>query len=529
MAAAVLTVRQINSQAFRALHLKPPNYYRVLRWARYDSAMPLTRREFLLASLTASALPAQASCPHILFAIDDDWGWPHAGVYGVDWVKTPAFDRVAREGALFTNCFTSNPKCSPCRASILTGRNTWQLGEAINHFGVFPATWPVYPDLLEAAGYHVGYTGKGWGPGDHVAGGFKRNPAGPEYNKRTLEAPFRAMSSRDYAGNFDDFLDARKAGQPFSFWFGTHEPHRAYEDGAGEKTKKDPRAVDVPKFYPDNETIRRDLTDYAVEVEWFDTQLGKILKKLEEIGELDNTLVLVTSDHGMPFPRVKGQIYEYGFHLPLAVRWGGMKAGRKVDDFINVRDFAPTFLEAAGVEIPDSITGESFVDVRKSDDSGQVDSSRNRMLVGKERHDLGRPNDEGYPVRAIRTPEWLYIRNYEPDRWPAGNPETGYRNCDGSPTKSAILGRFDQYYRMSFGKRPPEELYRVSEDPECVNDLANDQQYWPIKSKLRDEMERALKAEGDPRALGRAEVFDTYRYTGRRTHSYEAWEANHKP
>ena len=151
------------------------------------------------------------------------------------------------------------------------------------------------------------------------------------------------------------------------------------------------------------------------------------------------------------------------------------------------------------------------------------------MLVGKERHDLGRPNDEGYPVRAIRTPEWLYIRNYEPDRWPAGNPETGYRNCDGSPTKSAILGRFDKYYRMSFGKRPPEELYRVADDPECVSDLANDQQYWPVKSRLRDEMERALKAEGDPRALGGAHVFDTYRYTGGRTHSFEAWEENHKP
>ena len=196
--------------------------------------------------------------------------------------------------------------------------------------------------------------------------------------------------------NFDHFLESR-GDRPFCFWFGTHEPHRAYEDGAGERSDKRYEDVDVPKFYPDNETIRRDLADYAVESEWFDTHLGRILEKLERIGELDNTLVLVTSDHGMPFPRVKGQIYEYGFHLPLAMRWGGMQGGRKIDDFINVRDFAPTFLELAGIDIPDSMTGKSFADVLRSGDSDLVDKTRNRMLIGKERHDLGRPNDWGLP------------------------------------------------------------------------------------------------------------------------------------
>jgi N-sulfoglucosamine sulfohydrolase len=270
------------------------------------------------------------------------------------------------------------------------------------------------------------------------------------------------------------------------------------------------------------------MSDYSVEVEYFDSHVGRALKKLEELGELDNTLVVMTSDHGMPFPRVKGQIYEYGFHLPLAVRWGGMQGGRKVDDFINVRDFMPTFLELAGVEIPDTVTGKSFLDVLKSNKSGTVDVSRNRMLIGKERHDLGRPNDAGYPVRAIRTEDFLYIRNYEPDAWPAGNPETGYRNVDDSPAKSQILRSYDEWYRLSFGKRPAEELYHVTEDPACVKNLADTPELFQRKVAMREQMQKMLEAEGDPRALGRPEVFETYRYTGRRAHSWESWMENQK-
>ncbi len=494
--------------------------------------MKLTRRQILLSSLAASAasLQAQRRRPNVLFCIADDWGWPHAGAYGAgDWIRTPAFDRIAREGVLFGNAFTSNPKCSPCRASILTGRNTWQLEEATNHFGVFPHKWAVFPEVLEEAGYHVGYTGKGWGPGDYEAGGFDRNPAGPQYSSIRTEPKYRYIGSIDYAANFEDFLSKRPDGAPFSFWLGGQEPHRAYQDGAGELEGKDWREVEVPDFYPsDDEVIKRDMSDYSVEVEHFDSHVGRALAKLEEIGELDNTLVVMTSDHGMPFPRVKGQIYEYGFHLPMAVRWGGMEGGRKVEDFINVRDLMPTFLELAGAEIPDTVTGKSFLDVLRSNKAGQVDMTRNRMLVGKERHDLGRPNDAGYPVRALRTEEFLYVRNFEPDTWPAGNPETDYRNVDDSPTKSRVLRSFDEYYRMSFGKRPAEELYHISEDPACVNNLAGKPEFFQIKTAMREEMMQTLVEEGDPRASGNEEVFETYRYTGRRSHSYDAWLENQK-
>jgi arylsulfatase A-like enzyme len=480
-----------------------------------------------LAPSGAEAAADDGKQPNILFVISDDWGHGHAGAYGCRWIKTPAFDRVAREGILFNNMFTNNPKCSPCRASLLTGRSTWQLEEAMCHNGIFPAKWPVYPDLLEKAGYKVGFTGKGWGPGDFAAGGFTRNPAGPAYQQYTTRPALEGVGRTDYARNFAAFLDERKPGQPFCFWVGGHEPHRAYEEGSGRRAGRNPAEVTVPAYLPDTNVVRNDLLDYALEVEYFDSHLGRILDHLEKAGVLDDTVIVVTSDHGMPFPRVKGQIYEHGFHIPLAVRWGrGVKPGRFVDDFINVRDVAPTFLALAGIEIPGSMSGRSFLDVLRSEKSGRVDPTRDRMVIGKERHDLGRPNDWGYPVRAIRTPEYLYVHNYHPERWPAGNPETSYPNCDNSPTKTAVTFSFDKYYRLCFGLRPAEELYRVTDDPDCVKNLAADPALQSLKQQLRDELEASLRKDGDPRALGKGEVFDTYKYVGGRGHSYDEWLKN---
>jgi arylsulfatase A-like enzyme len=498
----------------------------------------INRRRFLKAAAGATAATAglaqtpAGKRPNILFFIADDWGHQHAGAYGCDWVKTPNFDRVAREGVLFTNCFTSNPKCSPCRASILTGRNTWQLKEAINHASIFPNDFAVFPDLLTKAGYFGGLTGKGWGPGDYKSTGWPHNPAGKEFQSRTLKPPYKGISNRDYAGNFEDFLSQRpNKDTPFCFWMGPQEPHRFYEQGSGERSGRNPATVTVPKYFPDNKAVRGDLLDYALEVEWVDQHLGKALALLEKSGELDNTLIIVTSDHGMPFPRVKGQIYEDGFHIPLAVRWGSqIKGGRVVEDFINARDFAPTMLQAAGVAPAPTITGKSFLDVLKSGKAGIVDASRNTMIVAKERHDIGRPNDWGYPVRAIRTREFFYVRNYHPERWPAGDPETGYRNVDASPTKDFILSGFDDYYRMAFGKRPPEELYDIRKDPECINNLATKPEFALTKRKMRENMEEFLRGEGDPRMLGRADFFDTIEYHGGgKKHGYSEWLKHKDP
>ncbi|MDZ4289963.1 MAG: sulfatase, partial [Prosthecobacter sp.] len=487
---------------------------------------------FCLLSLLvpAKADAAAPARPNILFIIFDDLGWQHTGAYGCTWVKTPNLDRIAREGVLFKNAFTSNPKCSPCRATILTGRNTWQLEEAACHHGNFPSKFAVYPDLLEQSGYSVGLTGKGWGPGDFKIAGFKRNPAGPSFDEFKCAPPAAAIGRIDYGKNFGAFLQQRAKDRPFCFWLGFQEPHRGYELNSGVRLGKKLEDVTVPAYLPDNAIVRGDLADYAIEVEWADSHIGKALEQLEANGELDNTLIIVTSDHGMPFPYVKGQIFDDGFHLPLVMRWGkGIKPGRVVEDFINMRDLAPTYLELAGLKSHNQMSGKSLVKILASEKSGWVEKDRDFMLVGKERHDIGRPNDWGYPVRAIRTNDFLYIRNYFPDRWPACNPETDFGNCDPGPTKEVIKALGGYYYDLCFGKRPADMLFRLKDDPQCVRNLANDPAFSQTMDELRYHMLTVLKEEQDPRALGNGAIFDNYKYSGSRAKGYETWLQAQEP
>ncbi|MEA3212587.1 MAG: N-sulfoglucosamine sulfohydrolase [Chthoniobacter sp.] len=478
-----------------------------------------------------AALPASATAaerPNILFAIADDWG-KHAGAYGTPWVKTPAFDRVAREGLLFNNAYTPNAKCAPSRACILTGRNSWQLKEAANHLCYFPPEFKGWAEALAEHGWFVGHTQKGWGPG--VANDTQGQPrlmTGRAFNARKAAPPTSGISNNDYAGNFEEFLAAAPADQPWAFWYGCVEPHRGYEFGSGlAKGGKQLTDIDrVPGYWPDNETTRTDLLDYAFEVEHFDRHLGRMLETLEKRGLLANTLVIVTSDHGMPFPRVKGNAYEFANHVPLAARWpaGIAKPGRAVDDFVSFIDLAPTFIELAGLSWAQSglaeSSGHSLTDIFRSEKSGLVNPARDHVLIGKERTDIGRPHDAGYPIRAIVKGGWLYLQNFEPARWPAGNPETGYLDCDGGATKSFILdahraNHADPHWALCFGLRPGEELYDLSKDPDCLHNLALGPQTSSEQSALREQMLGELRQQGDPRMSGQGEVFDRYEHSNK--------------
>jgi len=464
--------------------------------------------------------------PNILFAISDDQSFPHAGAYGTDWIKTPAFDRVAEQGILFNRAYVPNPKCAPSRAIILTGRNSWQLEEAANHWPYFPKKFKVFPEVLVEQGYFVGATGKKWAPGiAETAEGEPRSLTGIAYDEHRAEPPTDDISDNDYAANFEAFLEDRPDGQPFSFWFGATEPHRAYEYRSGiEKGGKQVSDIkSVPGFWSDNEEIRIDMLDYAFEIEHFDHHLGRMLQLLEQHGELDNTIVVVTADNGMPFPRIKGQTYEMSAHMPLAIMWpdGIENPGRIVEDFVSFADFAPTFIELSGLEWEETgmhpTVGRSLTDIFTSDMDGQVNPDRDYVLLGKERHDVGRPYDWGYPIRGIIRGDMLYIRNFEPSRWPAGNPETGYLNTDGSPTKSFILDHrttpgMYHYWDRNFGKRPSEELYDIAKDPNTIHNLADDPEYTKIKKELKSELYRKLKDQGDPRMFGRGYIFDAYPY-----------------
>jgi arylsulfatase A-like enzyme len=472
------------------------------------------------------AAHAEAVRPNILFAVADDWSCGHAGAYGCKWVRTPAFDRVAREGILFTNAYTPNAKCVPSRACILTGRNSWQLKAACNHICYFPLEFRTYAEALAGLGYFVGVTAKGWAPGvANDAHGKPRAMTGRPFNKRTAPPPTSEISNNDYAANFADFLDAAPQGRPWCFWYGGREPHRPYEYGSGvAKGGKSPDDVDrVPGYWPNNQVVRNDMLDYALEVEHFDRHLGRMLAELQRRGQLDNTLVVVTSDNGMPFPRAKGNQYDASNHMPLAAMWkGGIHApGRVVTDFVSFIDFAPTFIEVAGLKWEQTgmapAAGRSLTDIFRSEKSGRVIPARDYVLLGQERHDVGRPHDWGYPIRSIVTDSWIYLNNFEPSRWPAGNPETGYLNTDGGATKTFILDAHrqaaaDRFWVLCFGKRVAEELYDLKNDPDCLKNLAAQPDQQSRREHLKQQLFEELKAQKDPRMFGQGSVFEAEPY-----------------
>ena len=478
-----------------------------------------TRRTFLKTTVIgiggfafAHGSPARAKTakePNILFALADDWGWPHAGVYGDPTVKTPAFDRVATEGVLFTHAFVSSPSCTPCRGSLLSGQHFWRLGPGANLHSTLPADIPVYPQLLSEAGYFVGFSRKGWGPGP--SGDRKQNPAGPHFK------------------SFEQFLEQRPQGKPFCFWFGSWDPHRGYQPQLRKEMAIDPENVPVPPFFPNVPAVKEDIADYYAEVQRFDSDVGSLLEKLEQIGELDNTVVVVSGDHGMPFPRCKTNLYDSGTRVPLAVRWPEkVLGGRKVDDLVSLADLAPTFLEIAGVKVPEQMTARSLLHVLTSCRQGRVDDRRDFVFFGRERHTpcQEKPISGGYPMRAVRTHDYLYIRNFIPDRWPAGTPDYHrvYKDrgwlgdCDNGPTKLFMWAqRFDPkvkpLYDLAFARRACEELYDLGKDPYQMRNVAGESAYADIKTKLQAKLMEELRQTADPR-IDDGKEFDNYPYYG---------------
>ncbi len=458
-----------------------------------------------LAVLVAVTATAATPRPNLLLCIADDASWHHFGANGDPIVRTPVFDRVAREGVNFRHAFTSAPSCTPSRGALLTGQHFWRLGEGANLWSRWPNAAPVYPDLLAQAGYWVGAQGKGWGPGDFRSHGRAHNPAGPPV--------------KDFAA----FLDSVPPGAPFCFWFGSTDPHRPYDRGSGEQAGLPLAAVPVPPFLPDTPAVRSDLRDYYAEIERFDRAIGAMLTLLEERGALANTLVVITSDNGFPFPRGKATAYDAGTRMPLALRWPArVPGGRVVDDFVSLTDLAPTFLEAAGLKPPRAMTGRSLLPLLTSGKSGLIERRRDRVFFGRERHANVREGDRGYPIRGVRTKDFLYLRNLAPDRWPAGDPPI-YGDVDqandiaGSPSKQAVVEHggdpaVRRLFELAFGRRPAEELYDLRTDPWQMNNVAGDPAYRRVRHQLARDLARELRRTADPRATGQGDVFDGYPY-----------------
>ncbi len=486
----------------------------------------------------ANVSGATADRPNILFCISDDQSYAHTGANGDPVVQTPAFDRVAREGLRFTHAFCDAPTCGPSRSAILTGQHIWRLEEAGNIHSTLPAKFTTYTELLAEAGYAVGFTGKGWSPGRLEPGGRTMNPAGVSFQKRKATPPFKSMSNTDYAENFQEFLEQVSDDQPFCFWLGTSEPHRAYELGAGKRTGKDPGKVIVPPIFPDNDIVRNDILDYLVEIETFDQHVARAIAMLESTGQLDNTIVVITSDHGMPFPRAKASLYDAGSRVPLAIRWpsGICNPGRDVNAFVNLSDLAPTFLEAAGLTPPGMMTAQSLMEIFFS---GDDPVGRPAAFIAMERHDGCRKGGKGYPCRAIRTNEYLYVYNFESTRWPSGSPDASvcarsipYGEIDTSPTKTFMMEHRNEHgvedlAELAFGMRPAEELYDLKCDPHQLVNLAGATAMAEVQASLRRRLFNHLRETGDPRVVGGTVDWDYYPYYGKI--STRGWSVDQKP
>ena len=416
------------------------------------------------------SLQLDAARPNILVLMADDWSWPHAGALGDKTVNTPTFDSLVREGVLFVRAFVSSPSCTPSRMAIATGQWHWRLGEAQNLGGSLAKEVPTYADLLAQAGYHTGFSRKGASPSKHTYRGT--DPFGPRFK------------------NFESFLGKRKKDTPFCFWYGSGAPHRPYVLGSGKASGLKAEGIALPPGLPDHPTVRNDLLDYYAAVQLFDREAHGILAQLKNMGELENTIIVMSGDNGMPFPRAKATLYDTGTRVPLVIRWGKqVKAKRKVSDFVSLCDLAPTFLEAAGIAVPQAITGWSLMTQLISKKSGWIDPDRDHVLTGMSRHCFP------YPRQALRTERFLYVRNKNPENWITGRrkgppktfdfskrhwpkgAEAFCFNVDPSPTKQYMLTHPDDpsvkaSWPQAFGPYPPEELYDLQKDPAQINNLA---------------------------------------------------------
>eukprot|EP00928_Gymnodinium_smaydae_P028696 TRINITY_DN21824_c0_g1_i2.p1 TRINITY_DN21824_c0_g1~~TRINITY_DN21824_c0_g1_i2.p1 ORF type:complete len:582 (-),score=127.10 TRINITY_DN21824_c0_g1_i2:82-1827(-) len=401
------------------------------------------------------------SRPNILFVYGEDWG-RYASIYaekGVttgasrlcELLRTPHFDRVAREGALFLHARTPAPGCNPARSAVFSGRHFFQTGLGAIEQGTEwdNAAYPTWPLLLEQAGYALGYSYEGdFGKTNARVGGERCafHPAGKDFGdfSRKVTAAVAAGAELEAAkgrllaevrGNFQGFLASAAASNPGAPWlyiWGPTTTHRGggWARGSGKALWGiDPEHLRAdtgrwPGYLPDDLRVREDYSDYLGEVCALDAGLGQLLVELEARGELDRTLIVVTGDHGAPgFPRGKATLYDAGCQVALALRWpgGGVAAGQVLEDLVSTMELAPAMCEAAGAPVPGTMTAPSLLPLATS--SAAPRPVRDCVVSGLERHvSIARPDFLPFPQRALRTRRLLYIVHPEPDRWPAGDP-----------------------------------------------------------------------------------------------------------
>jgi len=464
--------------------------------------------------------------PNFLFILSDDQSWQHTSYEGNPYVNTPAFDRIAAEGVYFRKAFVSAPSCTESRSAILSGQHFWQTGSGAMLWGEYSPTMPNFIHQLAAHGYETAYTGKGWGPGTVPPTVEPTGKLFKQFTTRTTPAD-GYVGLKGYAKSLEAFLDQRSPDKPFFFWAGVIEPHRDYLEESTNRFEDKPQTAWWPSFMPYAGRAQKQMSRYLEEIEYGDREVGKMLATIEKHGLLENTIIIYTSDNGMPFAGAKNNLYRYGVQVPLAIWWKNhhvpLKSREQKDrnELVSLIDVAPTVLTLAGLPVPKNVTGQSLSPLLQlsklqlSKTNGVPWKKRDYVLTGFERHmPTARSDLSTYPVRGLITDEWFYLVNYRPERWPQGDPggktSVGYQDTFIAHLQTYKGKSIEPFFSDLLGKRPAQELYAWGDAPGAANNKAGKKEYLPIQQKLDQTLTSALATAGDPGIKNRDYFYQTF-------------------
>jgi N-sulfoglucosamine sulfohydrolase len=459
-----------------------------------NTFIPLFAGVLCLAGFDAAQ--AKTSNPNILFITVDDMSCDSVGAFGCKLPGTsPNMDKLASQSLRFEYAHVQTGSCMPSRNVMFSGRYSHN-NKVEGFYQVQNPGYPVIADLMRDGGYFTAIHHK-------VSHSTPYHPYKWDLVLDSGDGREDQRKAASYAVATREGIEAaKKAGKPFFFNMNISDPHKPfYAEGKGGVTVPDPNVpsrvfkpeeVPVPGFLPDDPVVRKELAHYYSSVRRADDCLGEVLKALKESGEEENTIVIFLSDHGMPLPFAKTQVYHHSTRTPWMVRWPGVTKVSTVDKrhMISAVDFTPTILDITGIAHPKGMDGRSFLPLLK----GKTQDDREMVFKHHNENSGGHRN----PMRAVETKEHLYIFN----PWANGTRIMGTatagtsswrRMSEMAKTNSAVKARVDL-----MNHRVLEEFYNVSRDPDCLKNLINDPASQKEITRLRKEMESWMKKTSDP-------------------------------
>ena len=445
----------------------------------------------------ASNLNAEEKKPlNLLLITVDDMSCDSVGVYGCELEgTTPVMDRLASQSLRFDYAHVTVGNCNPCRNVMFSGLISHN-NKVEGFYKVTDPGWPHMVDLLKDAGYYAGIRGK-------VTHSSPYQPYDWDEDLTTLEDGSKAhiKDAKSYGeSTARGIANAKKQGKPFFLSVNISDPHKPFWSqvrGGGEDPYKPSRIftadeVPVPGFLFEDEAVREELALYYSSVRRADDCLNQVLRALKKSGEWDNTMIIFLSDHGMPLPFAKTQLYHHSTRTPLMVRVPGVTKAGSVDKrhMVSVLDLLPTVMDALGVKKPARLDGRSFYPVLKGEKQADRD-----YIIKQYHENSGRSRD---PMRAIQTKTHLYLFN----PWSNGKrvfatatngTDTCKRMIELAKNDKAMNERLNLYrYRV------PQELYQVKRDPDCLQNLIGSSNNQEVKNKLQKLLEEWMVKTGDP-------------------------------